>query len=281
MSWTIAKVLNWTKNYFEQNKIDTARLDAELIISYILEMKKIELYTQPEKILNKTELDKIHDLIKRRIKKEPIAYIIGYKHFYRDKFKVTPDVLIPRPETEFIVEAIEKMFTTDAKFSLLDIGTGSGNLSVSLQKIFPNAQITASDINEKALDVARENEKEILQESKINFVLSDIFENIENKYDIIISNPPYIPQAVFETLEDNVRLYEPQVALVGGEDGLDFYKRFFQEFSQFITQDGHIFLETGVDIIDSVQKIIPDNFSFSFIPDYNQIPRILHLERKT
>jgi len=277
MSWTIAKVLNWTKNYFEQNKIDTARLDAELIISYVLKIKKIELYTQPEKILKKTELDKIHNLIKRRIKKEPIAYIIGYKHFYRDKFKVTQDVLIPRPETEFIVEAIEKMYPTDAKFSLLDIGTGSGNLAVSLQKIFPNAQITASDINEKALDLARENEKKILQDAKINFVQSDIFDKIQDKYDIIISNPPYIPQTVYETLEDNVRLYEPQIALIGGEDGLDFYKKFFREFSQFITQEGHVFLEIGVDIIDSVQEIIPDNFSFSFIPDYNQIPRILHL----
>ncbi len=250
-TWTIQKLLNWIVKYFENKNIDAPRLSAELLLSTVLGMKRIELYTQFDKAVAKSHLDKLHELVERAGKQEPLAYIIGKTEFYSMEFKITPDCLIPRPETELLVErAIDFLRKRTGKQLVCDLCTGSGCIAVAIAKNFPNADITATDVSDAALKVASENVEFHKLKERVKLLCGDLFDPIvpqmdESKFDLIVCNPPYVSTPEYQTLDENVRYFEPKLALVGGNDGLDIYRRIVERAGDFLKADGALMLEIG------------------------------------
>ena len=281
--WTVDKILSWTINHFTSKKIPEPRLSAELLLAKVLNMKRIDLYLQFERILSAKERDRYREYVKRRVKREPVQYILGETEFYGFPFKVTPDVIVPRPETELIVEAVLGSIKSLKNLSLkiLDIGTGSGCIAVSLAKLLPDCNIWAIEMSTAALDVARTNAD--LNEVTIHFIEGDIFKDVSSiptRFDIIVSNPPYVALSDLYELEPEVRDFEPKEALFAGEDGLEFYKKFMDVIPDLLNKDGRIFLEIGYDQSDKLEELYSKaKFKVEFKKDYNQINRILILER--
>jgi release factor glutamine methyltransferase len=244
--WTIKKILDWTTEHFKKHRIDDPHLEAEILLSHALKTERIKLYIDFEKEPDKNGLEIFKSYIARRIKREPAAYITGHKYFMSLDLKVTPDVLIPRPETELLIEnAVELSRTFDQNISALDIGTGSGAIAVSLAKFIDNIEVCATDTSKKALDVALENAKKYKVENKIIFFEADLFPSDGRKFDIIISNPPYIRTADIKGLQPEVRDFEPAAALDGGADGLDYYRRIIEMAGNYLNENGFLMLEIG------------------------------------
>ena len=237
MIWTIKDVLQWTTEYFVKQHIDSPRVDAEILLSSVLQCNRVKLYVEQDKPLSQQELNTMHKLVERRGKHEPIAYILGSKGFMEDDFFVSPAVLVPRPETELLVEKAAAIFQNE-KIEFLDIGTGSGAIVISLLKLLPNAYATAVDISSDALRVALTNAQNLGVADRVKFVKTDVYQGLDNqKFALIISNPPYIPDKDIPTLAEDVQK-EPRLALTGGADGLDFYRRIVQGAAQFLDSDG-------------------------------------------
>ncbi|MBN2270931.1 MAG: peptide chain release factor N(5)-glutamine methyltransferase [Sedimentisphaerales bacterium] len=271
-TWTIQKLLNWITAYFTKKGIDAPRLSAELLLSHVLSLKRIELYTQFDKPVGQQELHILHALVKRAGQDEPVAYLTGKTEFYSIELAITPDCMIPRPETELLVErAIEFLRAraaegpgigdalesgrlsadTNAPAQLVcDLCTGSGCIAVAIAKNFPGARIIATDISDAALSVAAANvEKHHLKE-RITLLCGDLFEPLvpqldTSKFDLIVCNPPYVSDPEFEALERNVKDYEPKVALFAGGDGLDIYRRIVEKADLFLKPDAAMMLEIG------------------------------------
>ncbi|MBR5790888.1 MAG: peptide chain release factor N(5)-glutamine methyltransferase, partial [Phascolarctobacterium sp.] len=225
--WTIMKILNWTKQYFTDKGVENPRLDAEVLLCAVLKCERITLYVDFERPLSDTELAQFKQYVVRRAAHEPLAYILGEKAFMRNMFKVTPDTLVPRPETELLVESIVMAAeAVGGDVKILDIGTGSGAIIVSLLDYLPQAKGVGVDISVGALTVAKENAVAIGVAERAGFLRSDVYSALplDKKFDIIVSNPPYIPAADIAGLAKDVQ-NEPIGALDGGEDGLDFYRR--------------------------------------------------------
>jgi len=280
--WTIKRTLDWTKDYFQKHDIQGARFDAEILISHTLQIPRIKLYVDFERPLTKNELSTLKDLIKRRCNREPIAYILGQKDFYSETFTVNSDVLIPRPETELIIDEIKKIHKQDDVFSFLDIGTGSGCLAVIIKKLFPHSVVTATDISDKALAVARENSKKILaSEDAILFLNSDVFNSVPGSFDIIASNPPYIPYSTKPSLDPDVRDYEPALALFADNNGMAIYEKIVSDLSKHLNPSGILFLESGVEVIEPLKKLILESgYDYKVSKDLQEIERILIIPRK-
>jgi release factor glutamine methyltransferase len=281
--WTVDKILSWTINHFTSQKIPEPRLSAELLLAKVLNMKRIDLYLQFERILSAKERDRYREYVKRRMKREPVQYILGETEFYGFPFKVTPDVIVPRPETELIIEAVLESAKSleSPSLKILDIGTGSGCIAVSLAKLLPDCNIWAIEMSAAALNVARTNAD--LNEVTIHFIEGDIFtdtSSIPTSFDIVVSNPPYVALSDLYELEPEVRDFEPKEALFAGEDGLEFYKKFVDMIPDILNKNGKIFLEIGFDQSDKLEELYSKaNYKVQFKKDYNQINRILILER--
>ena len=252
-TWTISKLLNWVTGYLTDKGIDSPRLSAELLLSHVLELKRIELYTQFDKPVGKPELDKLRELVKRAGENEPIAYLVGKTEFYSMEIDVTPDCLIPRPETELLVQrAIEFLRTRHGIQSVCDLCTGSGCIAAAIAKNYPDVRIIATDICDAALAVAATNiQKHQLQE-RITLLSGDLFEPIipqldTGQFDLIVCNPPYVSSSEYEKLDKNVKDYEPRLALFAGEDGLDIYRRIIEKVEKFLNTDAALILEIGYD----------------------------------
>ena len=268
--WNSLRLIEWTTSYFEKVGVPNSRLDAELLLAHVLQVKRIGLYTDHEKRIGEKELARFKTLIQRRVKREPLQQILGETEFYGLKFKVTPDVLIPRPETELLVEETVRILDPPSPpltkrgpggFSVLDIGTGSGCIAITLAKHFSNATIVATDISKEALEIARENAKR--HEVSIEFILADIapwkrFTAEGRTFDLIVSNPPYIPNGEFLNLQPEVRDFEPRKALEGGLDGLAAIQRILTEAPPFLQSGGSLLLEIGEDQGDSLRKLFED-----------------------
>lgn len=246
--WTIIKILNWTKQYFADKGVENPRLDAEILLCAVLKCERIKLYLDFERPLDEQELAQYRNYVARRAKHEPLAYILGEKAFMRNVFKVSSDTLVPRPETELLVESLvmasEKINPAP---KILDIGTGSGAIIVSLLDYLPQAKGVGVDISSGALVTAKENALQIGVADRAAFLLSDLFSAVpENKkFDIIVSNPPYIPAADIAKLAEDVQ-QEPHGALDGGEDGLDFYRRIIAQAPQYLAEEGMLAFEIGI-----------------------------------
>jgi release factor glutamine methyltransferase len=234
--WTSLKLIQWTAGHFEKKGIPNPRLDAELLLAHVLKCKRVDLYTGFEKTVSDRHLAEFKALIERRAKREPLQYIIGETEFWGLKIRVTPDVLIPRPETELLVE--EALKQTGAK-DILEIGTGSGCIAIALAKHLPEARVTATDISKDALSVAKENAEIHGVADRIEFVASDIapwlfFETQERKFDLIVTNPPYLDPLELDLLQTEVSRFEPRTALDGGKAGLELIGKILDEAPDFL-----------------------------------------------
>ena len=251
--WTVTRLLDWTTEYFGKHQIENPHLEAEILLARALDTERIKLYIDFEKEVDKQRLTRFKEYIIRRAKGEPTAYIIRKKQFMSLEFTVNPSVLIPRPETEMLVEnAIEICKKIGGKVSILDIGTGSGAIAVSLAKFIDNAEITAVDISEKALDVARSNAASHGVENRITFIKADLFPEEIKQFDIVVSNPPYIKTADINGLQREVRDFEPLSALDGGADGLTYYRAILEKASNYLKENGAIILEISPELAKDV-----------------------------
>ncbi|NIA17146.1 MAG: peptide chain release factor N(5)-glutamine methyltransferase, partial [Planctomycetes bacterium] len=229
--WTIQKLLNWITQYFTDSNIDAPRLSAEILLSCVLKLARIELYTNFDKVIDKSDLDRLHSLVKRCVNNEPIQYLTGSTEFYSLSLNVSADCLIPRPETELLVErAIEFLRTRTGRQYVCDLCTGSGCIAVAIAKNFENAHIIATDICDKALSVAATNVEKYNLCDRIELLVGDLFAPIiaqldVSEFDLIVTNPPYVSSGEYEALAENVKNYEPKGALYAGADGLDIYRR--------------------------------------------------------
>lgn len=258
-TWTIIKILDWTKQYFADKGLENPRLDAEVLLCAVLQCQRIKLYVDFERPLDSEELATYKSYVQRRAQHEPLAYILGHREFMRNDFKVTPATLVPRPETELLVESLTKaapFLKPEGDAKILDIGTGSGAIIVSLLDYLPKAKGVGVDISVDALVVAKENAEAIGVKERCGFVRSDLFSRVplEKKFDIIVSNPPYIPAADIATLAKDVQK-EPRGALDGGVDGLDFYRRIIAEAMEHLEEEGLLAFEVGIHQSDIVAQL--------------------------
>ena len=248
-------------------KIVSFILDAKILMAHVLKTTIQDIIlNQQQTNLSLENYQKYKDLINSRCKKIPISHLVEKREFYNNVFMVNNFVLDPRPDSEALIELIINKFSPDSLINLCEIGCGSGCLIISLLKIFKNWKGTAIDISSNALEVAKINAKTHEVFDKIDFVNSNIFSqiSISNQFDIIISNPPYIPTHEIENLQDEVRLYEPRIALDGGIDGLNFYREIADKSQNFLTNNGKIFVEIGYDQFDEVKNIfLKKNYFFS------------------
>jgi release factor glutamine methyltransferase len=251
---TILYVLTKSQEYLKTKGILNPRLDAEILLSELLSLQRIKLYTNFERKLTEPEKDQYRDKIKRRGNNEPVAYIVGKKSFYKSEFQVNSSVLIPRPETEELLEWILSENSLSNR-TVLDLGTGSGCIAISLKLERPEWDVTALDISDDALQLAIENSNQLLGEGKISFLKSDWFSKIENiKFSIIVSNPPYIPLNEKDSLMKDVLQFEPHLALFL-ENPEEFYKMFLEKSKESLESNGKIYLETHHDWAIKIQEI--------------------------
>ena len=270
-TWTIQKLLNWVTEYLTSKGIDSPRLSAELLLSHVLALKRIDLYTQFDKPVSRQQLDILHDLVKRAGQDEPVAYLVGKTEFYSLELNVTPDCMIPRPETELLVErAIEFLRTRRDTQFVCDLCTGCGCIAVAIAKNYPDARIIATDICDAALAVAAGNiEKHQLKE-RITLLCGDLFDPIisgldVDKFDLVACNPPYVSTAEYEKLDKNVKDYEPKVALFAGVDGLDIYRRVIEKADRFLKPDAALMLEIGYAQGQAVRQLLEQTGAFTEI----------------
>jgi release factor glutamine methyltransferase len=269
-TWTIRKLIEWMVGYFTDRAIDTPRLTAELLLSHVLQMKRIELYMHFDKPVEPDKLAELRALVKRTSEHEPYAYLIGRTEFYSMEINVSRDCLIPRPETELLVErAIEFLRTRKAGGTqkICDLCTGSGCIAVAIAKNFPDCKIIATDISDAALAVADINIKKHNLEKKIELLAGDLFAPViagldETKFDLIASNPPYISESEFEQLDKNVKDHEPRQALYGGADGFDIYRRIIASVPEHLKPDGVLMMEIGYLQGDGIRKLLEPVFSY-------------------
>jgi|SRR5690554_4582427 len=251
---TIGELIKLSAGYLEEKGCSSARLDAELLLAHVLELDRLDLYLNFDKPLDNREVSEYRSLIGRRGQRIPVAYLTGVKEFYSLPFKVTPAVLIPRPETEFIIDKILELVEPDEPVKILEIGTGSGAIAIALACQDPNFSITATDISREALDIAKNNAANLEVCHQISFVEADLFTNVEGKFEIICSNPPYIPSDELSGLAPEL-FEEPRLALDGGSDGLCFYNKILEQASSYLENPGFVVLEIGWNQAETVRKL--------------------------
>ncbi len=280
---TPANIIKLGSEILKRHNIEEPVKNAEIFLSEVLRKKISEIYLIKKEIPPQV-VKKYINFLKKRIQKIPLQYIVGKVDFYKYSFFVEEGVFIPRPETEILVEeAIEiyKRFFHLLPVDILDIGTGCGNIGISLALEIEKAKVIATDISEKALQVAKKNACKYNVESKIKFIKSDLFPGNDFKFDIIISNPPYIPEKEIEKLQEEVKK-EPFVALNGGKDGLDVIKRIIQNSTYFLKKRSFLLLEIGYNQLQGIEKILEKQELkiYNVKKDYNGIERVIVIKKE-
>jgi release factor glutamine methyltransferase len=262
----------------------TATRDAELLLLHTLQIPRVTLVAHPGQELTPDQRTHYANNITRRLHHEPIQYITGQQEFYGLLLNVTPAVLIPRPETEHLVEAVLKLLPAKNPLKIADIGTGSGAIAIALATHLPQAEIIALDISTEALAVATTNAREQKVADRIKFLQSDLLAALEHEaatFDAIVSNPPYIPESDRTTLHPQVRDHEPATALFGGKTGLDIYRRIIPQAYNALKPNGLLALEIGYGQQDSIASLLQAWHNTSFANDLQQIPRVALAQRPT
>ncbi|WP_033171211.1 peptide chain release factor N(5)-glutamine methyltransferase [Selenomonas sp. ND2010] len=284
--WTIGRILKWTEQYFEQKGVESPRLDAEVLLSHLLKKQRIYLYVHFDEPLQAEELAAYREMIKKRVAHVPVAYILGEKEFMGLTFQVTADTLVPRPDTEILVQAAVdalKGMSPEAH-CFADIGTGSGAICLSVLHFTENTEADTVDISPGARAVAEQNAAALGLTERITFHTGDLLEPIKDKtYTAILSNPPYIPQADIATLAPEVRCKEPMTALCGGADGLDFYRRLCAEAPDMLLAGGFMAFEVGIHQAETVANLAKEHPLIErteIIKDYAGIDRVVVAWRK-
>ncbi|MDA0841599.1 MAG: peptide chain release factor N(5)-glutamine methyltransferase [Planctomycetota bacterium] len=344
-TWTVLELLQTIEKYFRDRGIDSPRLDAELLLAHVRGCRRIALYTQFDRPLETAELDEYRELVRKRASRMPVHYILGEREFYSLTFKVNEHVLIPRPETELLVERVialvdephslkaaptgEEVIEYDElvmpdnfedetaglpeeeeiasgedhpgepspeeanpeeasaykHLSIADIGTGSGCIAITLASELPGCRLWASDISEKALEVARSNSRAIEPRAAIEWFESDLFagfsEGLQRSLDFIVSNPPYITETDYESLMPEVRKFEPSHALLAGADGLSFYRRLIDESPTWLKPGGWLLLEAGEGQAQKILELANQQGGYctsTVTKDYAGIQRVIALQ---
>lgn len=276
--WTIGRILKWTEQYFKEKGIESPRLDAEVLLSHILGRERIYLYVHFDEPLEPAELARYREAIKQRVQRVPVAYIIGEKEFMGLTFRVTADTLVPRPDTEILVQAaIERLRARGDAPRFADIGTGTGAICLSVLHFLPKAQADTVDISPAARAVAEENAAALGASDRITFHTGDLLAPLAGQcYDAILSNPPYIPDDDIAALAPEVRLKEPHTALAGGKDGLDFYRRLMANAPALLKDGGFLAVEVGIHQAAPVAALAVPSFSRTeILKDYAGIERVV------
>ena len=243
--WRLIDILNWGEKYFKEKYFDNPRIEIEVLLQHIIGCKKIDLYLQFENIVTPENLIILRGLIKRRVNREPIQYIIGSSEFYGRKFFVNKDVFIPRPETEKLIDVSIDFLSKKKNPIILDVGTGSGCIGITIALEIPLSSVIAIDISNSALSIAKKN-ADMYGLKNIQFINLDILsQDINHTADMLISNPPYISQEEIPGLMIDVKDYEPMAALTDNSDGLEFYRKFSNIIPQVVKNNGEIILEVG------------------------------------
>jgi len=285
--WTIGRLLTWTADYLKQHGSESPRLDAEVLLAYVKKCQRIMLYTAFDEVAAEPVRTAYRDLVKRRAEGTPVAYLVGQREFYSLSFQVTPDVLIPRPETEHLVvrllDLIEKRGSEPVRVA--DVGTGSGIIAVTIAKLAPQIQVTAIDISPTALAVARQNATTHGVADRITFVESDLFAAVpgDAKFDFIASNPPYIGTAEMSKLSPTVRDHEPRLALEAGPRGTEVLERLIPQAVARLNSGGWFLSEISPLIEPAVRSLVEQHSELVLGPtlkDLAQHPRVVHAQRQ-
>ncbi|MDB0046001.1 peptide chain release factor N(5)-glutamine methyltransferase [Candidatus Pelagibacter sp.] len=273
----IENILNEGIDILQKNKIANPQLDSEILLSNSIKRDKKHIILNPKEVLNSEQLGKFKSLIERRKKGEPIAYLINKKEFWKDEFFVNKDVLIPRPDSELIIEQVLKIYSKDNHLQLLDIGTGSGCILLSILKERSNFYGTGIDISKKSINVSKFNAKQLNLTNRVKFFHSSVDNFNNGKYDIIVSNPPYIEQLSLKYLEKDVVNFEPKLALSGGFDGFSKIRKVINKASILIKKNGKFILEIGFNQKNKVIKILKEEGFYvnKAIKDYGNNDRCI------
>lgn len=275
----IKEILDRTVDYFKEYEIDQPRLDAEVLLADLLDMERINLYVNFDRPLTTDEVDTYRELVLKRRQGTPVAYLVGHKEFMGLNFKINSDVLIPRPETEHVVETILNEIDSweQEKVTIADLGTGSGAIIISIAKLSDkDVQGIGIDISEASLNLAQENAANLEVEEQLEFKAGDLLEPLQTEVDIIVSNPPYIPSEQMADLQPEVQ-QEPKLALDGGQDGLDYYRKIINSASDYLIGQGLLIFEVGIkqsqDVADLLNKSGYSNIQIK--KDYSDIERVV------
>lgn len=275
----IEELLKFGRMELEKNNIEDAFIISRLLVQHILEIDRNKLTIEREKEVEECKKEEYKNYIKEIIEGKPIQYITNNQEFMKLNFYVDKNVLIPQPDTEILVEKVLNMVDKNEKIKILDMCTGSGAIGVSLAYYLNKSQITLADISNEAIKVAKVNAKKNKVQERTKFIKTDMFENIKEKFDIIVSNPPYIKTNIIHTLEKQVQ-NEPHIALDGGEDGLEFYKILIEEAPKYLEKSGKLFLEIGYDQKQEVENLARQNGNYEkieTIKDLSQNDRVIIL----
>ena len=283
--WTIKRLLEWTTNYLGENGSESARLDAEILLAESIGCERIDLYTRFADVPGEESLTRYRSMVKSRADGTPVAYLVGYQGFFSLSFQVNDSVLIPRPETEMLVikalDLLKERSESDqnaGNAKLIDIGTGSGNIAISIARHWKECEVTAVDISTDALDVARKNAETYQLFDRITFQESNLFEAIEpqTRFDFVVSNPPYIARDDPE-VEPGVRNFEPHIALFAGEDGMEVIAPLATDAIQFLNPGGYLLIEISPFIETKCVELLESIDGFHEVQiknDLSNLPRV-------
>jgi release factor glutamine methyltransferase len=288
--WTLIKLIQWATGYFDSHHIDSPRATAEILLAHVIHAKRIDLYLRYDQPLNSDELYRFKALIKRRTNREPVAYIVGHKEFWSMDLEVNRNVLIPRPETECLVERALESLTADSNpgcKSILEIGTGSGAVLVALASENSRHSYLGTDISSGAVRVARRNSMRHGLGTKIRFMVADWFSAFDAKsgiFDLIVSNPPYIRSGDLKRLQPEIHVYEPVTALDGAKDGLRYLRQIIDSAYFYLKPAGALLLEMGHDQQAPLKQIIDACGQYEdtqFYKDYSGHDRIVSMRKRS
>jgi release factor glutamine methyltransferase len=288
--WTIGRLLNWTTDFLRDRRAESPRLDAEVLLAHVRGCKRIELYTAFDEVASEEVRQRFRDLVKQRAAGMPVAYLVGQREFFSMPFEVTADVLIPRPETELVVvralDVTKQLPLTERNdgIQIADVGTGSGILAVALAKRLGAAHVTAVDLSESALAVARRNADRHGVSQQIEWFQSDLFDSVpaDRAFDLVVSNPPYVKTAEMEKLAPDVWRYEPHTALDGGVEGTTVIERLISQTGERLRPGGWLLMEISPMIAERVETLLDQEPRLERRPtvkDLAGLPRVVQAQR--
>jgi len=283
--WTILNILQWTADYFASHGVDSPRTAAEILLADVLDLRRLDLYLRYDQPLEGEELRSFKKAIRRRIQREPVAYITGRSEFWSLELSVSPAVLIPRPETECLVEAALALIPAADSKTILEPGTGSGAIALVLARERPLVSILATDTSTAALEIAGRNIRHHGMEARIQLLEGKWFEplNTGSLFDMIVSNPPYIPTGDIPGLQPEVARYEPRRALDGGDDGLAAIRHLVESAYRYLNPRGYLLMEIGFDQSAAVKALVhtADQYmDFTVHKDYSGLDRVVQMRKK-
>lgn len=288
-AWTIGRLLQWTTGYLNERGADSPRLDAEVLLAEALGCQRIELYTTFDDVPEETARTAFRELVRRRAEGTPVAYLVGRREFYSLPFRVTPDVLIPRPETEFLVirllDLAQEQSPAGEQWAIADVGTGSGIIAVCAAKRLTNCRVTALDVSPAALRVAEANAADHEVAERIDFLESDLLTSVsaDARFDFIVSNPPYIAEEEMAGLARDVRDFEPRLALVAGPRGAEVIERLIVEAADRLVPGGWLLMEISPQLDSAVRELLAADARYELGPtikDLAGLPRVIQARRR-